>query len=65
MPGKGVVEKPASDRAPSNLAMLSTYVLEPEIFDILEHTAPGAGGRFSLRIPCTNCAPPGRSGLFI
>ncbi|NMB42321.1 MAG: UTP--glucose-1-phosphate uridylyltransferase GalU [Firmicutes bacterium] len=45
---KGLVEKPAGDRAPSNLAVLGRYVLEPEIFDILEHTAPGAGGEIQL-----------------
>src|SRR5690554_1423033 len=34
----GLVEKPASGTAPSNLAIIGRYVLKPEIFDILEET---------------------------
>jgi UTP--glucose-1-phosphate uridylyltransferase len=45
---KGLVEKPAREQAPSNLAVLGRYVLEPEIFSILEHTTPGAGGEIQL-----------------
>ncbi len=45
---EGIVEKPAREAAPSNLAALGRYVLEPEIFSILEHTAPGAGGEIQL-----------------
>ena len=33
-----LIEKPAVEEAPSNLAVLGRYVLDPEIFDILEHT---------------------------
>lgn len=43
-----LVEKPAVGEAPSNLAVLGRYVLEPEIFDILENTAPGRGGEIQL-----------------
>ena len=44
----GLVEKPAADAAPSNLAVIGRYVLRPEVFDILEHTAPGKGGEIQL-----------------
>jgi UTP--glucose-1-phosphate uridylyltransferase len=44
----GLVEKPAPGTAPSNLAIIGRYVLRPEIFDILDHTEPGAGGEIQL-----------------
>lgn len=43
-----LVEKPKVDEAPSRLAILGRYVIEPEIFDILEQTYPGAGGEIQL-----------------
>jgi UTP--glucose-1-phosphate uridylyltransferase len=43
-----MVEKPASDQAPSNLAVIGRYVLPPEIFPILEKTPPGKGGEIQL-----------------
>lgn len=43
-----LVEKPDRDQAPSNLAVIGRYVIEPEIFDILEHLAPGRGGEIQL-----------------
>jgi UTP--glucose-1-phosphate uridylyltransferase len=43
-----LIEKPAVEEAPSNLAVLGRYVLDPEIFDILEHTSPGRGGEIQL-----------------
>jgi UTP--glucose-1-phosphate uridylyltransferase len=43
-----LVEKPAAGEAPSNLAIVGRYVLAPEIFDILEHQAPGRGGEIQL-----------------
>ena len=45
---KGLVEKPDADDAPSNLAIIGRYVLKPEIFDVLETTAPGKGGEIQL-----------------
>ncbi|WP_324715720.1 UTP--glucose-1-phosphate uridylyltransferase GalU [Carboxydochorda subterranea] len=42
------IEKPAPARAPSRLAVLGRYILEPEIFPILEQTPPGAGGEIQL-----------------
>lgn len=42
-----LVEKPKSD-PPSNIAILGRYIITPEIFEILEHTVPGAGGEIQL-----------------
>ena len=42
------VEKPAVEEAPSRLAVLGRYVITPEIFAILEQTAPGRGGEIQL-----------------
>jgi UTP--glucose-1-phosphate uridylyltransferase len=44
----GLVEKPAADVAPSNLAVIGRYVLRPEVFDILDRTEPGKGGEIQL-----------------
>jgi UTP--glucose-1-phosphate uridylyltransferase len=43
-----LVEKPNPGDAPSNLAVLGRYVLEPAIYDILETTAPGKGDEIQL-----------------
>ena len=43
-----MVEKPAVKEAPSRLAVLGRYVITPEIFAILEQTAPGRGGEIQL-----------------
>lgn len=43
-----MVEKPSVDQAPSQLAVLGRYVITPEIFEILENTAPGKGGEIQL-----------------
>jgi UTP--glucose-1-phosphate uridylyltransferase len=45
---RGVVEKPASDRAPSDIAIMGRYILTPAIFDILETQDVGAGGEIQL-----------------
>lgn len=44
----GVVEKPAVDRAPSALAVIGRYVLQPDIFRHLDELEPGAGGEIQL-----------------
>ena len=44
----GLVEKPARADAPSNLAIIGRYVLRPEVFDVLERTAPGKGNEIQL-----------------
>ncbi len=44
----GLVEKPKKEDAPSNLAIIGRYVLNPDVFDILERTKPGKGGEIQL-----------------
>lgn len=44
----GLVEKPAADEAPSNYAVIGRYVLSPNVFEVLENTAPGRGGEIQL-----------------
>jgi UTP--glucose-1-phosphate uridylyltransferase len=44
----GLVEKPDTGTAPSNLAIIGRYVLRPEVFGILENTPPGKGGEIQL-----------------
>ncbi|THF80723.1 UTP--glucose-1-phosphate uridylyltransferase GalU [Cohnella fermenti] len=45
---RGVVEKPAPERAPSNIAIMGRYILTPAIFDLLETQNTGAGGEIQL-----------------
>ena len=44
----GMVEKPAKGTAPSNFIISGRYILQPEIFAILEHVEKGAGGEIQL-----------------
>ena len=43
-----IVEKPAPADAPSNLAVVGRYLLNPIVFDKLENTGRGAGGEIQL-----------------
>jgi len=43
-----LVEKPRSEEAPSNLAIIGRYVLTPEIFNSIEQIEPGRGGEIQL-----------------
>lgn len=43
-----LVEKPPVTEAPSRLAVLGRYIIEPEVFAILEKTPPGRGGEIQL-----------------
>lgn len=45
---KQFVEKPPLGTAPSNLAILGRYILQPEIFKLLEDQERGAGGEIQL-----------------
>lgn len=45
---RGLVEKPAVEEAPSNIAILGRYIITPQIFKILEETKPGRGGEIQL-----------------
>jgi UTP--glucose-1-phosphate uridylyltransferase len=44
----GLVEKPSAEDAPSNYAVIGRYVLQPEVFDVLEKTEPGKGNEIQL-----------------
>jgi len=44
----GMVEKPAPGTEPSNLFISGRYILQPEIFDLLESQERGAGGEIQL-----------------
>jgi UTP--glucose-1-phosphate uridylyltransferase len=43
-----MVEKPAREKAPSNLIITGRYILQPEIFEILAAEKRGAGGEIQL-----------------
>ena len=43
-----LVEKPPAAEAPSNLAIIGRYVLDPAVFGVLERTEPGRGGEIQL-----------------
>lgn len=45
---RGVVEKPLPEVAPSRMAIIGRYILQPEIFDVLERWERGAGGEIQL-----------------
>ena len=45
---EGLVEKPAPEVAPSRLGITGRYILQPEIFDILDRKETGAGGEIQL-----------------
>jgi UTP--glucose-1-phosphate uridylyltransferase len=43
-----MVEKPAPEDAPSNLAIIGRYILTPDIFDHIRQQQPGAGGEIQI-----------------
>jgi UTP--glucose-1-phosphate uridylyltransferase len=43
-----MVEKPKRKDAPSNLYISGRYILQPEIFDLLDDQGPGAGGEIQI-----------------
>jgi len=45
---RGIVEKPAPEDAPSDLAVMGRYLFTREIFDALDRTKPGVGGEIQL-----------------
>lgn len=45
---KDLIEKPAVEEAPSNVAILGRYIITPKIFEILSDTEPGKGGEIQL-----------------
>src|SRR5438094_378769 len=54
-----IVEKPKPEDAPSDLAAVHGYVLEPEIFEVLERLKPGRGGEIWLTDAVTQMAREG------
>lgn len=48
VPVDGMVEKPSPDEAPSQVAVIGRYILDPEIFDVLAGTSPGTGNEIQL-----------------
>ncbi|TLP36959.1 UTP--glucose-1-phosphate uridylyltransferase GalU [Arcobacter arenosus] len=43
-----MVEKPDTDKAPSNLAVIGRYILTPEVFEVIENTKPGKNGELQI-----------------
>jgi UTP--glucose-1-phosphate uridylyltransferase len=43
-----MVEKPAPEVAPSNLAIIGRYILTPDIFDVLRETPPGRNNEVQI-----------------
>ena len=56
----GMVEKPNPEDAPSNLAIIGRYILSPEIFDVLESTAPDINGEIQITDALISLAKKGR-----
>jgi UTP--glucose-1-phosphate uridylyltransferase len=52
----GLVEKPDPADAPSNLAVIGRYILDPSIFEILATTPPGRGNEIQLTDALQQCA---------
>ena len=57
-----LVEKPAAGTQPSNLAIIGRYVLQPEVFEVLERTEPGKGGEIQLTDALRELAQTGVAG---
>ena len=55
-----MVEKPAPEDAPTNLAIIGRYILTPDIFDILRSTPPGKGGEVQITDAIMQQAKEGR-----
>ena len=45
---RGLVEKPEPEDAPSRLAVIGRYILQPEVMQVLHSQEPGAGGEIQL-----------------
>ena len=57
-----LVEKPAPEDAPSDLAIIGRYVLDPGVFDVLRKTDPGRGGEIQLTDALKSMAVSGDHG---
>jgi UTP--glucose-1-phosphate uridylyltransferase len=45
---RDVIEKPAPDEAPTDLAIVGRYIIDPGLFEILERTKPGVGDEIQI-----------------
>jgi UTP--glucose-1-phosphate uridylyltransferase len=57
-----LVEKPPVDEAPSDLAVIGRYVLDPGVFEVLRQTDPGRGGEIQLTDALRKMAATGEHG---
>jgi UTP--glucose-1-phosphate uridylyltransferase len=57
-----LVEKPPADEAPSDLAVIGRYVLDPGVFDVLHRTPPGRGNEIQLTDALRDMARSGEYG---
>ena len=55
-----LVEKPEASAAPSSLAVIGRYILDPEVFAVLARTSPGRGGEIQLTDALRELALAGR-----
>ncbi|WP_210397598.1 UTP--glucose-1-phosphate uridylyltransferase GalU [Motiliproteus sediminis] len=55
-----MVEKPAVEDAPSNLAIIGRYILTADIFDLIDATEPGKGGEIQITDALMKQAAEGR-----
>ena len=55
-----MVEKPAPEEAPSNLAIIGRYILTPDIFGLIENTPVGKNGEVQLTDALLSQAKNGR-----
>ena len=57
-----LVEKPKAEEAPSNLAIIGRYILQPEVFPEIAKTKPGSGGEIQLTDALNALAHSGAGG---
>jgi UTP--glucose-1-phosphate uridylyltransferase len=57
-----LVEKPKAEDAPSNLAIIGRYILQPDVFAEIAKTKPGSGGEIQLTDALNALAHTGAGG---
>lgn len=62
---EGLVEKPARDQAPSNMASFGRYIFTPEVFSVLRGLKAGAGGEIQLADAIDILARQGKVGAIL
>ena len=58
----GLVEKPPPGEAPSDLAIIGRYVLDPGVFEVIRATEPGRGGEIQITDALRTMAETGKHG---